>query len=229
MKIAVLIPCLNEEQTVAKVVQDFKKELPDADIYVYDNNSTDKTYQLAQDAGAIVHLCEERGKGNVLRQMFLDITADCYLIVDGDDTYPAQDCMYLIEPVMNQECDMSVGNRFIDGSYDKENTRKFHGFGNRLVKFMINQIYSTQVDDVMSGYRVLSKDFVGNLKLTSNYFQVETEITMYALHHKFLIKEVAVNYRNRPVKSQSKLNTFRDGFKILSFIFMYFIKAKKRF
>lgn len=214
-KIAVLIPCYNEEVTIHKVVSDFKRELPEADIYVYDNNSSDDTSKLAKDAGAIVRFEPRQGKGNVVRQMFRDIDADCYLMVDGDDTYPAESARELCEPILNGEADMTVGDRLSNGTYAEENKRAFHGFGNDLVRAMIKWIYGYSFDDVMTGYRAFSRPFVKTFPVMSGGFQIETEISIHAVDRRWRIKDVPIIYRDRPEGSVSKLNTIGDGMKVM--------------
>lgn len=214
-KIAVLIPCYNEEVTIHKVVSDFKRELPEADIYVYDNNSSDDTSKLAKDAGAIVRFEPRQGKGNVVRQMFRDIDADCYLMVDGDDTYPAESARELCEPILNGEADMTVGDRLSNGTYAEENKRAFHGFGNDLVRAMIKWIYGYSFDDVMTGYRAFSRPFVKTFPVMSEGFQIETEISIHAVDRRWRIKDVPIIYRDRPEGSASKLNTIGDGMKVM--------------
>lgn len=214
-KIAVLIPCYNEEVTIHKVVSDFKRELPEADIYVYDNNSSDDTSKLAKDAGAIVRFEPRQGKGNVVRQMFRDIDADCYLMVDGDDTYPAESARELCEPILNGEADMTVGDRLSNGTYAEENKRAFHGFGNDLVRAMIKWIYGYSFDDVMTGHRAFSRPFVKTFPVMSEGFQIETEISIHAVDRRWRIKDVPIIYRDRPEGSVSKLNTIGDGMKVM--------------
>lgn len=214
-KIAILIPCYNEEVTIHKVVSDFKRELPEADIYVYDNNSSDNTSKLAKDAGAIVRFEPRQGKGNVVRQMFRDIDADCYLMVDGDDTYPAESARELCEPILNGEADMTVGDRLSNGTYAEENKRAFHGFGNDLVRAMIKWIYGYSFDDVMTGYRAFSRPFVKTFPVMSEGFQIETEISIHAVDRRWRIKDVPIVYRDRPEGSVSKLNTIGDGMKVM--------------
>lgn len=214
-KIAVLIPCYNEEVTIHKVVSDFKRELPEADIYVYDNNSSDDTSKLAKDAGAIVRFEPRQGKGNVVRQMFRDIDADCYLMVDGDDTYPAESARELCQPILNGEADMTVGDRLSNGTYAEENKRAFHGFGNDLVRAMIKWIYGYSFDDVMTGYRAFSRPFVKTFPVMSEGFQIETEISIHAVDRRWRIKDVPIIYRDRPEGSISKLNTIGDGMKVM--------------
>lgn len=214
-KVAVLIPCYNEEITIAKVVEDFKRVLPDADIYVYDNNSSDKTSQIAREHGAIVRFEPRQGKGNVVRQMFRDIEADYYIMVDGDDTYPAEAAPELLAPLMNDEADMTVGDRLSNGSYGEENDRAFHGFGNDLVRWLIKTIYGYGFDDVMTGYRAFNRVFVKTMPVLSEGFQIETEISIHAVDKRWRIKDVPIDYRDRPEGSYSKLSTFGDGAKVL--------------
>lgn len=217
-KIAVLIPCYNEELTVEKVVKDFRKELPEADIYVYDNNSTDKTYELAKKAGAIVRKENRQGKANVIRTMFREIDADIYVMVDGDDTYPAEEVHKLIEPIENNEADMVTGDRISNGTYLKEMKKSSHKFGNKLVRGAINILFNSNLKDIMSGYRAFSKLFVKNLPIMTSNFELETEMTIFALDKKFRIKEIPINFRERPKNSKSKINTIPDGIKVISTI-----------
>ena len=221
-KIAVMIPCYNEELTIRKVVEDFKKELPDAYIYVYNNNSKDNTEKIAKDAGAIVIREYKQGKGNVVRSMFRDIDADIYVMVDGDDTYPAEEVHKLIEVVESGMADMAIGDRLSNGTYIKENKRNFHNFGNVLVKNTINFIFKSKLNDIMTGYRVFNREFVKNMPVLSPGFEIETEMTFHALDRNYSIVEVPITYRDRPVGSVSKLNTFSDGFKVLLTIFKMF-------
>ena len=221
-KIAVLIPCYNEELTIAKVIHDFKNELPDAIIYVYDNNSSDDTYNIAKKNGAIVKKEYRQGKGNVVRSMFRDIDADIYVMIDGDDTYPATFVHELIKPVLAGEADMVLGDRHSNGTYKDENKRPLHNFGNILVKTLINKMFNANLKDIMSGYRVFNKKFVKNMPVNSNGFEIETEMTLHTLDKKYLIKEVAIEYRDRPEGSFSKLNTVSDGARVLKTIFWVF-------
>ena len=221
-KIAVLIPCYNEAKTISKVVNDYKKVLPEADIYVYDNNSTDGTDKLAREAGAIVRYEYRQGKGNVVRSMFRDIEADIYVMVDGDDTYPAEEVHKLIKPVVDGEADMVIGDRLTNGTYQKENKRHFHEFGNNLVKKSINILFSTNLKDIMTGYRVFNKRFVKNMPVLSPKFEIETEMSLYALDKKYIIKEIPIEYRDRPEGSSSKLNTVSDGIKVIKTIVRMF-------
>lgn len=216
-KIAVLIPCYNEELTVKKVVSDFKKQLPDADIYVYDNNSKDDTAKIAKKAGAIVREERNQGKGNVVRSMFRDIDADIYVLVDGDDTYPADEVDKLIDAVKDGY-DMVIGDR-LSSTYYTENKRPFHNFGNDLVRWLINKIFKNNVKDIMTGYRAFSKRFVKTIAVVSPGFQVETELTITALEYRYNIKSIPIQYRDRPEGSSSKLNTISDGMKVLLTLF----------
>lgn len=213
--VAILIPCYNEEVTIGKVIDDFKKAMPLADIYVYDNNSTDNTTKIARVHGAIVRFEPRQGKGNVVRQMFRDIEADYYIMVDGDDTYPAESSLALIEPIYDGLADMTVGDRLSNGSYGEENDRAFHGFGNNLVRFLIKAIYGYAFEDVMTGYRAFSRTFVKTMPVLSCGFQIETEISIHAVEKGFRIVDVPIEYRDRPEGSESKLNTFADGAKVL--------------
>lgn len=216
--IAVIIPCYNEAPTIARVVDDFRRELPEAAIYVYDNNSTDGTAEIARARGAIVRHEPRQGKGNVCRQMFRDIDADCYLMVDGDDTYPAESARSLCAPVLAGEADMVVGDRLSNGTYAEENKRTFHGFGNDLVRAMIRWIYGYGFEDVMTGYRAMSRPFVKTFPVLSEGFQIETELSIHAVDRRWRIADVPVEYRDRPEGSVSKLNTVRDGLKVIAMI-----------
>ena len=217
-EVAVLIPCYNEEVTIAKVVDDFKAALPGAPIYVYDNNSKDATARIATEHGAIVVAEPRQGKGNVVRQMFRDIEAECYLMVDGDDTYPAEAARELCDPILAGTADMTVGDRLSNGTYGKENKRAFHGFGNDLVRFMIKWIYGYTFDDVMTGYRAFSRNFVKTFPVLSEGFQIETELSIHAVDRRMRIADVPIVYRDRPEGSVSKLSTFSDGFKVITTI-----------
>lgn len=221
-KIAVLIPCYNEEATISTVIADFKRELPEADIYVYDNNSTDRTYELAVQGGAIVKKEPRQGKGNVIRQMFFDIDADYYLMVDGDDTYPAEAVHGLLEKLRSGEADMVIGDRLSNGTYFDENKRPFHDLGNNLVRNTITKMYKTKILDVMTGYRGFNRIFVKSFPIMSSGFQIETELTIHALDKKFKFVEIPIDYRDRPEGSESKLNTFSDGFKVIMMIIKMF-------
>ena len=224
-KIAVLIPCYNESQTISKVIKDYKKVLPEADIYVYDNNSTDKTDEIAKKAGAIVRYEYRQGKGNVIRTMFREIEADCYLMIDGDDTYPAENAKEMCELVLNGRADMVIGDR-LSSTYFVENKRLFHNFGNKIVRFLINFLFKNKVKDIMTGYRAFSKEFVKGFPVLSKGFEIETEMTIHAVDKNFKLVEVPVDYRDRPAGSVSKLNTYSDGFKVLKMIATLFKEYK---
>lgn len=220
-KIAVLIPCYNEELAIRKVVEDFKRCLPDAVIYVYDNNSSDNTSAIAAEAGAIVRHEYRQGKGNVIRSMFRQIDADCYIMVDGDDTYPAEAAAALRDMVIHQGVDMAIGDR-LSSTYFLENKRPFHNVGNRLVRLLINKLFRSNVRDIMTGYRAFSPLFVKSFPVLSKQFEIETEMTIFALSHNMAIKEIPIDYRDRPAGGVSKLNTVRDGCKVLLTIFKLF-------
>lgn len=224
-KIAVLIPCYNESKTIKKVVEDYKKALPEADIYVYDNNSSDHTDEIARKAGAIVKYEYRQGKGNVIRSMFKDIDADCYLMIDGDDTYPAENAKEMCDLILDKKADMVIGDR-LSSTYFTENKRPFHNFGNRLVRGLINFLFASDVRDIMTGYRAFSYEFVKTFPVLSKGFEIETEMTIHALDKNFLLKEVKVGYRDRPAGSVSKLNTYRDGFRVLRTIGRLFKEYK---
>lgn len=224
-KIAVLIPCYNESKTIEKVVKDYKNALPEADIYVYDNNSIDGTDEIARKAGAIVRYERKQGKGNVLRTMFREIDADCYLVTDGDDTYPAENAKEMCECVLNDNVDMVIGDR-LSSTYFKENKRAFHNSGNRLVRWMINKIFKSKIKDIMTGYRAFSYQFVKTYPVLSKGFEIETEMTIHAIDKNFNIKEIPVNYRDRPEGSVSKLNTYKDGIRVLKTIATLFKEYK---
>ena len=221
MKTAVLIPCYNEELTIKKVILDFKKALPKADIYVYDNNSTDNSYEIAKDTGAIVKREYKQGKGNVVRSMFRDIDADCYILVDGDDTYPAEASKEIEELILSKKADMVIGDR-LSSTYFEENKRRFHNSGNKLVRKLINTIFNSDISDIMTGMRGFSYEFVKSFPISSKEFEIETEMTIFALNHNFLIKELPIEYRDRMDGSESKLNTFSDGYKVISLLFGLF-------
>ena len=220
-KIAVLIPCYNESKTIAKVVGDFKKQLPEANIYVYDNNSTDNTADIARQAGAIVRYEQRQGKGNVIQRMLADIEADCYLLVDGDDTYPSDNAKEMCDIVLNEHYDMVIGDR-LSSTYFQENKRPFHDYGNRFVRYAINQIFHSDIKDIMTGYRALSRHLVMSVPLLSEGFEIETELTINVLDNQLRIKQIPVEYRDRPIGSTSKLSTFKDGIKIIGTIFRLF-------
>ncbi len=220
--VAVLIPCYNEEVTIGKVVDDFRAVLPHAHIYVYDNNSSDRTAQIAREHGAIVKHESRQGKGHVLRKMLRDIDADYYLMVDGDDTYPAESAPALLEPLINDAADMTVGDRISNGAYAHENERAMHGFGNNLVRWLIKTLYGYHFDDVMTGYRGFTKLFAKTLPITTNGFELETELSIHAVDKAWRIAEIPVEYRDRPEGSESKLSTVKDGFKVLRCIMSLF-------
>ncbi len=220
-KIAVLIPCYNESKTIAKVIHDYHEALPEADIYVYDNNSTDGSDCIATEAGAIVRYEHRQGKGNVIRSMFHQIDADCYLIIDGDDTYPADSARQMCREVLYGGADMVIGDR-LSSTYFEENKRPFHNVGNVTVRYLINKLFHSNVRDIMTGYRAFSKDFVKTFPVLSRGFEIETEMTIHALDKNMLLKEVPVTYRDRPAGSVSKLNTYSDGIKVIFTIFRLF-------
>ena len=221
MKIAVLLPCYNEASTIAKVVTDFRVALPEADIYVYDNNSTDGTAQVAQQAGAIVRHEPVQGKGNVIRRMFREVEADCYLMADGDDTYPAEQARQMVSPILEEHVDMVIGDR-LSSTYFEQNKRPFHNGGNRVVRWLIRRFWHTDIHDIMTGYRAFSHTFVKNFPVMSGNFEIETEMTIHALDRRFLLREVPVAYRDRPQGSVSKLNTFSDGISVLKTIVLLY-------
>ena len=216
-KIAILIPCYNEEKTIEKVVNDWRKELPEATIYVYDNNSSDQTAVLARQAGAVVRYEYAQGKGNVIRRMFREIDAECYIMVDGDDTYPAEYGKQMADLVLYKNADMVVGDR-LSSTYFNENKRLFHNFGNSLVRGSINHLFHTDIRDIMTGYRAFSYLFVKSFPVLSKGFEIETEMTIHAVEKNMRIENVIIEYRDRPSGSESKLNTYLDGFKVLKTI-----------
>ena len=224
-KIAVLIPCYNESKTIEKVVKDYKSVLKDADIYVYDNNSSDNTDKIAREAGAIVRYEYKQGKGNVIRSMFRDIDADCYLMIDGDDTYPKENAREMCDLILSGKADMVIGDR-LSSTYFTENKRPFHNFGNRLVRFLINKLFKNNVRDIMTGYRAFSYDFVKGFPVLSKGFEIETEMTIHAVDKNYKLVEIPVTYRDRPEGSVSKLNTYSDGFKVLKTIATLFKEYK---
>ncbi len=224
-KIAVLVPCYNEEKTIEKVVKDYKKILPDADIYVYDNNSKDKTVKKAEKAGAIVRYEYKQGKGNVVRTMFREIDADCYIMIDGDDTYPPEHAKEMCDLILEKKADMVIGDR-LSSTYFEENKRPFHNIGNVTVRKLINFIFKSKVKDIMTGYRAFNKEFVKSFPVISKGFEIETEMTIHALDKNFKMVEVPVQYRDRPEGSESKLNTVSDGIKVIMTIFNLFREYK---
>ena len=213
-KIAVLIPCYNEEKTIAKVVSDVKKFLPQAVTYVYDNNSTDRTVELATEAGAIVRYEYAQGKGNVIRRMFREIDAECYLMIDGDDTYPLDCAQEMVDRVLQHQADMVVGDR-LSSTYFTENKRPFHNFGNSLMRAGINSLFHANIKDIMTGYRAFSYEFVKTFPVFSKGFEIETEMTIHAVNYNMQVENVVVEYRDRPQGSESKLNTYSDGFRVI--------------
>ncbi len=216
-KVAVLIPCYNEAKTIKKVIEDFKNDLPDATIYVYDNNSSDGTDEIARNAGAIVRYEKKQGKGNVIKRMFREIDAECYIMTDGDDTYPSKNAKQMAELVLNDNVDMVIGDR-LSSTYFTENKRLFHNFGNKLVRSLINFIYKSNIRDVMTGYRAFSYQFVKTFPILSKGFEIETEMTIHSLDKNLFTQNVIIEYQDRPEGSESKLNTYSDGFKVLKTI-----------
>ena len=224
-KIAVLVPCYNESATIKKVIQDFKSALPDAVIYVYDNNSSDGTAEIAEKAGAVVRHEYAQGKGNVIRRMFREIDAEVYIMADGDDTYPASAAPAMIEPVLERHVDMVIGDR-LSSTYFTENKRPFHNFGNSLVRSTINTLFGTNIKDIMTGYRAFSYQFVKTFPVLSKGFEIETEMSIHAADKNLLMENVIVDYKDRPEGSVSKLNTYSDGFKVLGTILNLFSTYK---
>lgn len=218
-KIAILIPCYNESKTIEKVVTDFRKVFPedDAVIYVYDNNSSDGTAEIAEAAGAVVRRERQQGKGNVIRRMFREIDAECYIMVDGDDTYPAESAPEMAKLVLEQDSDMVVGDR-LSSTYFTENKRRFHNFGNVIVRFLVRKVFKNSINDIMTGYRAFSYNFVKTFPILSRGFEIETEMTIHACDKKMQIDNVVIDYRDRPEGSESKLNTISDGIKVLKTI-----------
>lgn len=217
-KVAVLIPCYNEEKTIVKVIEDAKKALPEAVIYVYDNNSSDRTAEIAEAAGAVVRHEYMQGKGNVIRRMFREIEAQCYIMVDGDDTYPMEFAPEMADKVLSYNADMVVGDR-LSSTYFEENKRPFHNFGNSIVRSSINRLFACNVKDIMTGFRAFSYGFVKTFPVLSSGFEIETEMTIHAVYNHMQIENVIVEYRDRPEGSVSKLNTYSDGMRVLSTIF----------
>ena len=224
-KIAVLIPCYNEEQTIEKVVKDFKAALPEAVIYVYNNNSKDKTAEIAEAAGAIVRNEYMQGKGNVIRRMFREIDAECYIMTDGDDTYPAENAREMADLVINKNVDMVVGDR-LSSTYFTENKRPFHNFGNTIVRKSINILFKNQIKDIMTGYRAFSYEFVKTYPVLSKGFEIETEMSIHAVDKNMFVDNVVITYRDRPEGSESKLNTYSDGMKVLRTILKLYATYK---
>lgn len=224
--VAVLIPCYNEEKTIRKVIEDYRRVLPDSFIYVYNNNSMDNSVKIVEelmqtDQQIILRHEYRQGKGNVIRSMFRDIDADCYIMIDGDDTYPAENAPEMVEYVLKGQADMVIGDR-LSSTYFTENKRPFHNLGNKLVRNLINKLFKSNVQDIMTGYRAFSKTFIKGFPVLSKGFEIETEMTIHAVDKNFLLKEIPVAYRDRPQGSQSKLNTYSDGIKVLKTIFMLF-------
>lgn len=224
-KVAVLIPCYNESKTIGKVIRDFRKALPEADIYVYDNNSIDNTDQIARQEGAIVKYEYRQGKGNVIRSMFREIEADCYIMIDGDDTYPAEHARDMVNEVLYNQVDMVIGDR-LSSTYFTENKRLFHNTGNIVVRKLINIFFKGNVEDVMTGYRAFSPMFVKSFPVLSRGFEIETEMTIHALDKNLQLKSIPVTYRDRPQGSESKLNTYSDGVKVIKTIFKLYKEYK---
>ena len=214
---AILIPCYNEEKTIRKVVRDWKKEIPEATIYVYDNNSTDNTAKIAKEEGAVVRREYKQGKGNVIRRMFREIDAQCYIMIDGDDTYPVEYGRQMMQEVLEKKTDMVVGDR-LSSTYFEENKRPFHNFGNSLVRFSINHLFKSDIRDIMTGYRAFSFQFVKTFPVLSKGFEIETEMSIHAVDKNMQISNIIIEYRDRPEGSESKLNTYSDGFKVLKTI-----------
>lgn len=215
--IAVLIPCYNEAQTIKKVVEDAKRILPEATVYVYDNNSSDKTAEIAAKAGAVVRYERQQGKGNVIRTMFRDIDADCYIMVDGDDTYPMEQAKEMVDAVLCRNVDMVIGDR-LSSTYFQENKRPFHNMGNSLVRSAINRLFGSDIRDIMTGFRAFSYNFVKTFPVLSKGFEIETEMTIHAVYNNMHLENIVIDYRDRPEGSVSKLNTYMDGIKVIKTI-----------
>lgn len=224
-KIAVLIPCYNEAVTIKKVINDFQKVLPEATIYVYDNNSSDDTAKIAEAEGAVVRREYQQGKGNVIRRMFRDIDAQCYIMTDGDDTYPAEFAREMCDKVLERNVDMVVGDR-LSSTYFEENKRPFHNFGNSIVRASINTIFKSDIKDIMTGYRAFSYNFVKTFPVLSKGFEIETEMTIHTVDKNMFCENVVIEYRDRPEGSESKLNTYSDGFKVIKTIIKLFKNYK---
>ena len=224
-KIAVLIPCYNEEMTIEKVVKDARANLPDAVVYVYDNNSKDRTAEIAENAGAIVRKEHLQGKGNVIRRMFREIDAKCYIMIDGDDTYPLEFAPEMARLVLEEQADMVVGDR-LSSTYFTENKRPFHNFGNSFVRFSINRLFHTNIKDIMTGFRAFSFSFAKTFPVLSKGFEIETEMTIHAVYNNMDVRNVVVEYRDRPAGSVSKLSTYSDGFKVIGTIIRLFKNYK---
>lgn len=226
-KIAVLIPCYNEEQTIGKVVRDARAALPEATIYVYDNNSKDRTVECAKEAGAVIRYEYKQGKGNVIRRMFREIEAECYLMIDGDDTYPLEHAREMVDLVLNKHADMVVGDR-LSSTYFEENKRPFHNFGNSIVRKSINVLFKSDIKDIMTGYRAFNYAFVKTFPVISTGFEIETEMTIHAVNYNLQVENVIVDYRDRPEGSESKLNTYSDGARVLFKILQLFKNYRPR-
>lgn len=226
-KIAVLIPCYNESATIGKVIEDFKRELPESVIYVYDNNSSDGTAEIAMRAGAVVREESMQGKGNVIRRMFREIDAEAYIMIDGDDTYPAENAREMVRMVLEDRVDMVVGDR-LSSTYFTENKRPFHNMGNSIVRYSINKLFKNDIKDVMTGYRAFSYNFVKTFPILSKGFEIETEMTIHAVDKKMTVQNVIIEYRDRPDGSESKLNTYSDGIKVLRTILRLFKDYKPK-
>ena len=224
-KIAVLIPCYNEEHTIEKVVRDVREALPEAVVYVYDNNSTDRTAELAQAAGAVLRYEHKQGKGNVIRRMFREIDAECYLMIDGDDTYPLNCAKEMTDKVLSHNADMVVGDR-LSSTYFSENKRPFHNFGNSLMRYGINKLFRTDIKDVMTGYRAFSYEFVKTFPVVSKGFEIETEMTIHAVNYNMQVENLVVEFRDRPEGSVSKLNTYSDGLRVIRKMIQLYRKYK---
>ncbi|MCR5691189.1 MAG: glycosyltransferase family 2 protein [Eubacterium sp.] len=224
-KIAVLIPCYNEEKTIEKVIKDYQKVLPEATIYVYDNNSSDRTGEISKAAGAVVRQEYNQGKGNVIRRMFREIDAEAYIMVDGDDTYPAEFAREMVDKIIDRKVDMVVGDR-LSSTYFEENKRPFHNLGNSLVRATINHLFRSEIKDIMTGYRAFSYQFVKSFPVLSKGFEIETEMSIHAIDKNMLVENVIIEYRDRPEGSESKLNTYSDGFKVLMTIFRLYRNYK---
>lgn len=226
-KIAVLIPCFNEAQTIRKVVSDWERELPEARVYIYDNNSTDGTAALAKSVGGRVTVRHEyrQGKGNVIRRMFREIDAEVYIMVDGDDTYPAEYGREMVQRVLEHQADMVVGDR-LSSTYFRQNKRPFHNFGNALVRWSINSLFHSEIKDIMTGYRAFSFQFVKSFPVLSHGFEIETEMSIHAIDKNMQVENLVIDYRDRPMGSESKLNTYADGFRVLRTILRLFRNYK---
>ena len=223
--VAVLIPCYNEEKTIAKVIHDFKSVLPEAVIYVYDNNSVDRTVEMAKEAGAVIRHEYKQGKGNVIRRMFREVDARAYIMIDGDDTYPAEFAREMVDKIRERKVDMVVGDR-LSSTYFTENKRLFHNFGNSIVRKTINILFKSDIKDIMTGYRAFSFQFVKSFPVLSHGFEIETEMSIHAVDKNMLVENVIVSYRDRPEGSQSKLNTYSDGFRVLRTIIRLYRSCK---